>query len=220
MQVDTRAAAAAGPLSRLPAEVLTRLLDGHTMVRVAAGGILYSPGEAAGVHLVAEGLIRVSMASEEGRQVTVRYARRGDVLGLPVTVSGSAPVYAQAVTDAVAVSTRPGLLPQLAARDPRVGLWMAQELAGRVEGLLQELAMNTFWPVRRRLARHLLDLAADAQRGEVLLVHATHQDLADHIGSVREVVARTLVALRERGYVATDGGEIRLLDPEALAHLT
>ncbi|HEU5036457.1 MAG TPA: Crp/Fnr family transcriptional regulator [Nocardioides sp.] len=220
MQVDGRAAAAEGPLSRLPAEVLTRLLDGQTVIRVAAGGILYTPGETVGLHLVVEGLIRVSMSSEEGRQVTVRYARRGDVLGVPVTVSGSAPVHAQAVTDAVAVSTRPGLLPQLAERDPRVGLWMAQELATRVDGLLHELAMNTFWPVRRRLARHLLDLAANAQQDQTLLINASHQELADHIGSVREVVARTLAALREDGLITANPEGIRLLEPEALANLT
>lgn len=220
MLVDTRAAAVEGPLARLPAEVLTRLLDGQTVVRAAAGSVLYRPGEGAGLHLVAEGLIRVSLASEEGRQVTVRYARRGDVLGVPVTVSGSAPVYAQAVTDAVTVSTRPGLLPQLARRDARVGVWMAEELASRVEGLLQELAMNTFWPVRRRLARHLLDLAADAQRGDKLIVHASHQELADHVGTVREVVARTLRSLREQGLISTDADGIRLEDPHALADLS
>jgi hypothetical protein len=44
---------------------------------------------------------------------------------------------------------------------------MADELAVRVNGLLEELAMNVFWPVRRRLARHLLDLAADEQQGAV-----------------------------------------------------
>lgn len=218
--VDARAAAAEGPLARLPAEVLTRLLDGQTVVRAAAGGILYRPGEVAGLHLVVEGLVRVSMASEEGRQVTVRYARRGDVLGVPVTVSGSAPVFAQAVTDSVVVTTRPGLLPQLGQRDPRVGLWMAEELAARVGGLLQELAMNTFWPVRRRLARHLLDLAANAQQGEALLVQASHQELADHVGTVREVVARTLRSLRSDGYITTDGDGIRVTDPHALAHLT
>lgn len=203
----------------MPPEVLTRLLDGQTVVRAAAGGVLYRPGEAAGVHLVVEGLIRVSMASEEGRQVTVRYARRGDVLGVPVTVSGSAPVYAQAVTDAVAVTTRPDILPQLARRDPRIGLWMAEELAARVEGLLQELAMNTFWPVRRRLARHLLDLAANKQHGQALLVQASHQELADHVGTVREVVARALGALRAAGYIANDPDGLRLLDAHALADL-
>jgi CRP/FNR family transcriptional regulator, cyclic AMP receptor protein len=149
----------------------------------------------------------------------VRYARRGDVLGVPVTVSGFAPVSVHAVTDAVAVSTRQGMLPALAQRDPRVGVWMAEELATRVNGLLQELARNTFWPVRRRLARHLLDLAANAQQGEDLLVRASHQELADHIGTVREVVAQTLGTLRADGYLATEDHVIRLVDPHALAKL-
>lgn len=219
MQVDARAAAAAGPLSRLPAEALTRLLDGHTFVRAAAGGVLYRPGEVAGMHLAVEGLLRVSMTSEGGRQVTVRYARRGDVLGVPVAVSGSAPVFVQAVTDVVVVSTRPGVLPALAQRDPRVGLWMAEELATRVDGLLHELARNAFWPVRRRLARHLVDLAADSQRGDALVVRASHQELADHVGTVREVVARTLATLGEKGYLAHEAGVIRILDPRALADL-
>lgn len=217
MQVDARAAAAAGTLGRLPAEVLTRLLDGLTVIRVSAGGVFYRPGEPVGVHLVTDGLVRVSLSSEEGRQVTVRYARRGDVLGVPVAVAGSVPVTAQAVTDAVLIATRPGVLPQLAQRDPRVGLWMADELADRVQALLQELARNTFWPVRRRLARHLLDLAVDAQHGDELLVQASHQDLADHIGSVREVVARTLAGLRTEGLIHNDANGIHLLDPQALA---
>jgi len=217
--VATRAAAAEGPLSRLPPEALTRLLDGQMAVQTTAGGVLYRPGESVGLHLVVSGLIRVALASEEGRQITVRYGRRGDVLGVPVEVFGSAPVYAQAVTDAVVVTMRPGLLTQLAQRDSRVGLWMADELAARIDGLLQELSMTAFWPVRRRLARHLLDLAADQQRGETLLVHASHQELADHIGTVREVVARTLTAFRTAGCIRSDPGGIRLLAPHALAHL-
>jgi CRP/FNR family transcriptional regulator len=217
VQVDVRNAAAAGPLGRLPADVLTRLLDGLTIVRVSAGGVFYRPGDRIGVHLMAEGLVRVYMASEEGRQVTVRYARRGDVMGVPVTVAGSAPVSAQAVTEAVVVATRPGVLAALAQRDPRVGLWMAEELAARVDGLLHELAMNAFWPVRRRLARHLLDLAVDAQQGEELHVRASHQELADHIGSVREVVARTVTSLRDEGLLHTDSTGIHLAIPHALA---
>jgi CRP/FNR family transcriptional regulator, cyclic AMP receptor protein len=217
--LDVRAAAAAGPLARLPADVLTRLLDGHTVIQVAAGGAFYRPGEMAGVHFVVDGLLRVFMVSEEGRQITVRYARRGDVLGVPVTVSGSAPVYLHAVTDAAAVSTRPGVLTQLARRDPRVGTWMAEELAARVNDLLDELAMNAFWPVRRRLGRHLLDLAVNEQKEQMLIVYASHQELADAVGSVREVVARTLASFRASGYVATHTGGIHLLDPFALAHL-
>lgn len=217
--LDVRAAAAAGPLARLPEDVLTRLLHGHTVIQAAAGGAFYRPGEMAGVLFVVDGLLRVFMVSEEGRQLTVRYARRGDVLGVPVTVSGNAPVYVHAVTDAAAVSTRPGILPELARRDPRVGTWIAAELAERVNDLLDELAMNAFWPVRRRLGRHLLDLAVDEQQGQVLIVQASHQELADAVGSVREVVARTLASFRTSGYVATQPDGIHLLDPYALARL-
>jgi CRP/FNR family cyclic AMP-dependent transcriptional regulator len=218
--IDARAAAADGPLSKLPAEALTRLLDGHVAVRTPAGGAIYRPGETLGVSLVVEGLIRVSMVSEEGRQVTVRYARRGDVLGVPVTVFGSAPVFGHAVTDSVTITTRPDVLPQLARRDPRIGLWMAEELAARVDGLLHELAMNAFWPVRRRLGRHLLDLAANEQRGDVLLVRVGHQELADAVGTVREVVARTLAAMRTDGQIASHPDGTLLLDADALADLT
>ena len=218
--VDPRAAAAEGPLGRLPEEALTRLLDGYTVIQSVAGGVLYRPGETTGVHLVVDGLLRVSMVSEQGRQVTLRYARRGDVLGVPVIVSGPVPVYAQAVTDAVAVATRPGVLPQLAQRDPRVGMWMADELAARVNDLLQELAMNAFWPVRRRLGRHLLDLATDHQEGEALVVRASHQELADAVGTAREVVARTLAGLRADGHISSGPDGIRLLYPHGLADLS
>jgi len=97
---------------------------------------------------------------------------------------------------------------------------MVSELAARVDGLLEELAMNAFWPVRRRLGRHLLDLAADEQQGRVLIVHASHQELADAVGTVREVVARTLGTLRADGYVEAEPSGIRLLDPAALTDLT
>jgi CRP/FNR family transcriptional regulator, cyclic AMP receptor protein len=218
--IDVRCAAAAGPLARLPADALTRLLDGHTVIRTAAGGAFYRPGEMAGLHVVVDGLLRVFMVSEEGRQITVRYARRWDVLGIPVIVSGNAPVFVHAVTDAAAAGTRPGTLSQLARRDPRVGMWMAEELAERVNGLLEELAMNAFWPVRRRLGRHLLDLAVDEQeKGRSLIVRASHQELADAVGSVREVVARNLAGFRTSGYVASQADGIHLLDPDALAHL-
>jgi CRP-like cAMP-binding protein len=50
--------------------------------------------------LVVQGLIRVYMTSSEGRQVTVRYARSGDVLGIAVLVGGPANVDVQALAPA------------------------------------------------------------------------------------------------------------------------
>ena len=52
--------------------------------------------------------------------------------------------------------------------------------------------MNMFLPVQARVARHLIDLAS--LQDDVLVVTAGHQEIADAIGSVREVVSRALGA--------------------------
>lgn len=71
--------------------------------------------------------------------------------------------------------------------------------------MLDELARNTFFPVRARIARHLLDLSASQQHGRDLQARVTQQELADAVGSVREVVIRALARLREEGVVRTGG---------------
>jgi CRP/FNR family transcriptional regulator len=64
---------------------------------------------------------------------------------------------------------------------------------------------------------HLLDLASSQQgpRGP-LVAHASQQELADAVGSVREVVARVLRELRLAGLVATLPDGVRILDPTGL----
>jgi CRP-like cAMP-binding protein len=72
--------------------------------------------------------------------------------------------------------------------------------------------------VRQRLARQLL-LLASAGPGRDPVVHAGQQELADAIGSVREVVTRNLHALHEEGLVDVARDEITLVDPIALAQV-
>jgi CRP/FNR family transcriptional regulator len=49
-----------------------------------------------------------------------------------------------------------------------------------------------------------------------VIAPVTQQQLADGIGSAREVVARVLHSLREEKLVATKVGSIVLLDPERM----
>jgi len=211
------AAVEAGPLGDLPVPVVERLLGQATLIRAGPGSVLYHPGDPVGLHLVVGGLVRVAMTSPEGRQVTIRYARRGEVLGAPIVVSGSVPVTAQAVTDVAVARTPPDLLPALARNDSRVALWLAEELSRRVHGLLTELARNTFFPVKARIARHLLDLATATPRGTRLQAQVGQQELADAVGSVREVITRTLAGFRTDGLVETERDLITISDPHGLA---
>jgi CRP/FNR family transcriptional regulator, cyclic AMP receptor protein len=84
--------------------------------------------------------MRVYLASPEGRQVTVRYARPGDVLGIAVLVGGPADTGVQAVepTSVFRVSAR--TLTAAARRDPRVCWAIAEELNRRLYEVLEQTA--------------------------------------------------------------------------------
>jgi CRP/FNR family transcriptional regulator len=212
------AAVEAGPLADLPVPVVNVLLDNVTLLRAGAGTTFYRPGDPAGMHQVVSGLVRIVMSSPEGRSVTVRYARCGEILGAPIVIAGSVPVTAEAVTDIAVARTPPDLLGSLGRNDSRVALWLAEELGRRVIGLLHELARNTFLPVRARLARHLLDLATPDPSGQ-LRAQVTQQELADATGSVREVITRTLRSLKAAQLISTSRDEVVILDPAGLADL-
>jgi CRP/FNR family transcriptional regulator len=204
-------------IGALPSELIGELLAVGERLDVPAGSRIYRPGGYPRTELVVRGLLRVYLASPEGRQVTVRYARGGDVLGIAVLVGGPADVGVQAVTDSSMFRLDARLLRAAGNRNARVAWTLAEELSTRLYETLQQAAINTFGSVRQRVAVHLLDLAS-AQQGPrtELAAHVSQQELADAVGSVREVVARVLRDFRVAGLVATATDSVRILDPAGL----
>lgn len=214
---DVEEALAGSFLGRLPPEVVARLRAEGERADYPAGTTIYRAGSDPRAMLVVRGLIRVYMTSPEGRQVTVRYARANDVLGVAVLVGGPANVSAQALAESSLFRISSRTLTGTARRDARVAWAMAEELNRRLYQTLQQTAVNAFGSVRQRVAAHLLDLAS-AQlhpRGR-MVAHASQQELADAVGSVREVVARVLRDLRVAGIVATSSDSVLILDAARL----
>jgi CRP/FNR family cyclic AMP-dependent transcriptional regulator len=168
--------------------------------------------------VIVHGLIRVYMHASDGRQVTVRYARPGDLLGVPALVGGPAPVFVQAVTTGAAFFFDAARVRAIARSDPAIAWSFAGESVHRLYDVLEELAGNAFASVRQRVARHLLDLAASRPATDGRLVAlVSQQDLANSVGSVREVIARVLRELRADRIVSTSTGRIVILDPVRLS---
>jgi CRP/FNR family transcriptional regulator, cyclic AMP receptor protein len=80
------------------------------------------------------------------------------------------------------------------------------ELSERVLSFMAEIAGTAFATVRQRVARHLLALATERQTGSELVAEIGQQELADAVGSVREVVVRALRELRQAGLMETRRG--------------
>ena len=203
-------------LADLAPDTRRRILAGAMRLDVPAGSVVYRDADDPGVALVVAGLIRVYLTSDEGRQLTVRYARTGDLLGVPTAIGGPAAVSTQALTEASLMVFNHANLRRLAMADSRLSWALAEEVTERLYEVLEAFSGTAFGTVRQRLARHLLDIAAEHQAGSRLVVPIGGQALADAVGTAREVVVRALHDLRAAGIVASSDDGILVLRPDRL----
>jgi CRP/FNR family transcriptional regulator, cyclic AMP receptor protein len=215
-----RAAVALSHLAAIPEPLLEPLLADALRLSVPAGSMVRREGERGPhVELVASGLVRVFVSSPDGRTLTVRYCRRGAMIG---AVSLFRPSYVmpggiQALVDTDLLVLRADTVRMVSDRERVMADALIAELSDRVYQFVVEIPGASFATVRQRVARHLLDIAADQQQGARLVAPVSQQAIADAVGSVREVVVRTLGELRREGLVATGSGGIQILDPDRLA---
>jgi CRP/FNR family cyclic AMP-dependent transcriptional regulator len=218
METQVEQALSSSVLNSLPQNMRDLVLADDMRVDIPAGSILYREGGPPRCGLLVSGLARVFVAAPDGRQATIRYMRPGSLSGASLVVLGTAAdVRVQAVTDVVGLLINVAALRQLARQEADVAWSLATEVARSQDEIMRAFSTRVFGSVRQRLARHLLDLAAARLGpGQPLLAPVTQQELADAVGSTREVVARELGSLRRAGLVDTGRGGVGLLDPAAL----
>ena len=218
---DARKAIAASTLGSLPQEVIAELTDGATKLRILARSTVHHEGEdSPHLELVLAGLIRVQVSAADGRMMTVRYCRASALLGVATLYAKvSRPFGIQALSDSELLSLHPVIVRGWADRDPRVARALLTETSQRVMSFVAEFSGHAFANVRQRISRHLLDLASDEQRPGELMAPISQQELADAVGTAREVVVRELRQLRNEGAVQTGRDGIVIRDPERLASI-
>lgn len=207
------ASTAFGPLSDGTKEAL---VDGAVFLDVPAGGTFMRPGGPYFASVVVEGLIRTFLISREGRELTVRYTRPGDVNGVAALYARPLTnISQQAITDSSVLVLRTGAVTRLADRDPAVANVLLRDLAERAVSYIHALARTTLSPLQENVVRHLLDIASVDATGR-LVARLSQQQLASNVGTVREVVGRILRELKGEGLISTGRDEILLLDAEGL----
>jgi CRP/FNR family transcriptional regulator len=77
--------------------------------------------------------------------------------------------------------------------------------------LVEDLSLRG---VRQRLARLLLEESGGKR---TFLLAFTNEELAARLGSVRDVVSRTLSALQADDFIRLKGRQVEILDREGLA---
>ncbi len=168
-----RAAIGLSHLAKVPEPLLAPLIDDAMRLRVPAGSMVRREGEPGPhVELVINGLVRVFVSSPDGRTLTVRYCRPGSIVG---AVSLFRPSYVmpggiQALVDTELLVLRADRVRAMSDRERAMADALMAELSDRVYQFVVELPGASFATVRQRVARHLLDLASDEQRGGTRLI--------------------------------------------------
>ncbi len=199
-------------LSGLDAAERDEVLDRHARhLSVPAGTLLFDQGAPCqGFPMVLSGNVRVARGSPGGRSLELYRVPPGEIC----VVSASC-LFGQATLAAHGQATEPTELVLLAP--PGFERWAANTsfrrqvfgiFADRLADLMALVEAVAFQRLDERLARTLL------QRGPTVL--ATHQALADDLGTAREIVTRLLRRFEREGWLSLGRERIELLDTAAL----
>jgi len=219
-------------ISALRRTALFKELDEETLRSIASRAVprafrkdevLFIAGETAlGLYVIVSGSVRAFRESSDGREQVIHVERAGATIAeVPVFDDGNYPstVAADEDTDTLFLHKRD--VRQLCFEHPQIPLAALRVLAGRLRRcaeLVEELSLKE---VGQRVARFLL---AEARRngkrtdkGLSIKLTQTNQQIAAQVGTVREVISRSLSRLQQDGLIVVADRRLTIPDEAALA---
>jgi CRP/FNR family transcriptional regulator, anaerobic regulatory protein len=198
-------------LAKLPAALLKRIVDALQTLSVPAGTVVFDEHQPCrGFPFVLAGSIRVAKLSAGGRELPLYRVVAGESCIISSScLLGHADYNARGVAEGpttLALLPRPlfdEMLGEAVFRDFVFALF-----SERMAELMQLVEEVAFRKLDQRLAALLL--------GKGRVVHATHQQLADELGSVREMVSRLLKGFAGQGLVKLGREQVEVLDAAGL----
>jgi CRP/FNR family transcriptional regulator, cyclic AMP receptor protein len=216
----------ASPLfTGISAESRRRLEESLVQRRFDKDAVVYLRGdEAVAFYGIAEGRVRFSAGSPEGREVVLNYAGAGEWFG-EIGLFDDLP----RIVDAIV--SEPTTLQVLAARDllsmcrsDNALLFHFVELFSRRMRMAESVVMDAaFLSLPERLAKKLLMLALDESCSEATprgpAVRMSQDELGRLTGVTRESAGRQLKLWEREGIVVLDYGRVVIVDPARLRRL-
>jgi CRP/FNR family cyclic AMP-dependent transcriptional regulator len=161
--------------------------------------------EANTLYLLLEGRVKTYIADEGGKEIVLNELGPGTQLG-ELALLGDIPRTAsvQTIEDSVFLILTKRSFLQCLADHPNIALNLIRLLVQRTQALTESVGDLALRDVYGRIAKVLND-SAEQQDGQLMTPPFTHQQIADRVGSSREMVSKILKDLKTGGYLATEG---------------
>lgn len=179
----------------------------------------YGAGECEGLFCVMTGQLRAFVLSEEGKEITIYRLLPGNMClfsascmfsGLRLDIS----IEAEKETDLLVIPA--AAYRRIMEQSPALANYTNQLMAERFSDVMWLMEQILWKSMDRRLAAFLLE-EGRIDRTDTITI--THERIASHLGTAREVVTRMLKYLQSEGLITLARGEIRIADRRRLAQL-
>jgi len=189
--------------------------------RLPASEVILWEGEKdEAVYFAISGLLKLFATSEEGREFTIRIVFGGDSFNDDTIFDkGTSILSAMTMSPVLLYGLRRQDLGEILRTHPEVSSRIAEVLADRERYYVKLAEELVFKSVTSRLARFLLEREKLAHTGNEE-IKVTQQEIASIIGTVREIVSRSLRELETMGAISLRHNQIVITDKNQLLELS
>jgi CRP/FNR family transcriptional regulator/CRP/FNR family cyclic AMP-dependent transcriptional regulator len=177
--------------------------------------VFYENEQGDTLFMIVAGRIKVAILGDDGREVILSTLGPGDFFGeMALLDNEPRSATAIALVDSELLSLSRASFESYMANNPSIGLALIRVLTARLRHANHQISTLALLDVYGRVARVLLDMAREEGRrlkdGRITFRRATHQEIANRIGTTRETVTRMLKDLERQKLIVVEGKEIML----------
>ena len=183
------------------------------------GETVHDGEECSGVIFIRTGSLRVSIISEEGKDITLYRLYAGDMCMLSASCVLQAitfDVFVEAAEDSECYVINGPAFAAVSERNPCVKIFALENAVSRFSDVIWVMQQILFMSMDKRLAIFLSDEAARTHSDFISL---THEQISKYMGTAREVVSRMLKHFANEGIVEVSRKGIKILDKKRLHEL-
>lgn len=209
----------------LPSSELAPLVSGAKIEEKTKRRVIYMPGDPGNaIYFIGTGRVKISRVTPDGKELTLSYRSAGELFGeLCLLDGGAREEMAEVVENARMVLVPREPIDELARKHVKVAYAITSMLINSRRLLERKIEDLVFKDVNAKLAELLLKLAhqhgVPDDRGTLVSIKVTHQEMANLIGSTRETVSLALSQFKRKGLITSQARRVIIRDIESLRTL-
>ena len=193
------------------------LASGVSLRGYDRGEIIFWEGDpCAGLHIIRRGSVKLFKLSPQGRELIINTNEEGTSFNeVPVFDDGKNPVNAAALEISEVWVVDATVIRRKMEKNPEMCKAVIQSLSANLRMMVSKVEELSFYQVTNRLARLISQLPEEQLSGQTSS-RLTQDQLAARLGTVREVVARSLQQLQRSGAIKVGNRQIEIIDEDVL----